>query len=139
VERITMRRNTNTKTRTTAKQLVAWLGEGRTHAGELAERMEKSVKRSKPEVTALRRLFKYDESLDTYKRKPRKTMTEEYFERHGREDRPPPPKSAQELMELQEQRELAREREYQKAHGHAANMRNLISEFVRSLEDQGLL
>jgi len=101
--------------------------------------MRKSVERSKPGPVALRRLFRYDESLDTYKRKRRPTLAEEYFEKHGRENRKPPPKSASELMERQVERDLRREQEYQKAHGWSAIVRGQISEAMDRLDDLGLL
>ncbi len=124
------------KSTTTARQIIAWLEEGQTHAGELAARMEKAVARSRPGVTALRRLFRFDESLDTYRRKPRKSMAQEFFEKHGRKEKTPPPKSASELMERQWQREERHELEYKKEHGWAANVRGQISETVEDLENQ---
>ena len=123
---------------TTARQLIGWLGEDKVNAGDLASRMEKLIARSGPGTVALRRLFRFDESLNTHRRKQRKTMAEEYFEKFGRDDFDPP-KSALELMERQWAREDKRERQYKKERGWATNLRWQISEAVKDLEKQGLL
>ena len=53
------------KSHTTARQLIGWLSEDIVNAGELASRIERSVKNAYSGHVAPKRLFDLDEALDS--------------------------------------------------------------------------
>ena len=87
-----------------ARQLIGWLAEDKPNVSYLNDCMENTIQRSKPGHQSLRALFRYDESLDRNWRRPRKTLVQEYREKHPYEPEYHP-KTARELQKRQDELE----------------------------------
>ena len=84
---------------TTARQLIGWLSGDKTNAKELAERIERSVARSKPGLVALTRLFSFDEALDRA-RKPKTNLAKKFMEDFARYEKIMPANMRSTLLDV---------------------------------------
>ncbi len=120
-----------------AKQLIGWLAEDRPNVSYLNECMENTIQRSKKGVQSLRALFRYDESLDRNWRRPRKTLVQEFREKHPYEPEYRP-KNARDLMERQDEVKHQRQRQRRATQSWGTRMARRINESMEELEERGL-
>ncbi len=125
---------TQTKNHTTASQVIRLLGDKKPDVGYLARQMAALVKRCNPGGSAPRRPFRYDESLHRHRIKyPGPSVAQQFMEEWGIEHREPIRK-ALDLLQMEEDRAAARDRQLREEHGR---YRKVHREIMRFMETSG--